>query len=63
VDVTANVVSICLLFGWHVKFVVSVPEQDKSSSQTVVKNAFTIMMESQHRICAQTLSEPMPEKK
>ena len=45
------------------KFVVSVHEVGESSTQatTVFKNAFTIMMESQRRISAPALPEPIPE--
>ena len=62
VDKTVNIVSVCVLFGWHIKFVVSVLEQGESSSQPVIRNAFSIMMESQRRICSQTLPEPVPER-
>ena len=62
VEITVNVVSVCSVFGWHIKFIVSVPEQGESSSHDVLKNAFSIMMESQRRICAQTLPQPISEK-
>ena len=62
IEKTVNVVSVCSIFGWHVKFIVSVPEEGESSSQHVFKNAFSIMMESQRRICAQTLPQPIPER-
>ena len=60
VEKAVNVVSVCSVFGWHVKFIVSVPEQGESSSQHVFKNAFSIMMESQCCTCAQTLPEAIP---
>jgi len=50
VDSKTNVISVCSLFGWHVKFVVTVYEVGESSgSDTVnvsvnVRNAFTVMM-------------------
>ena len=38
VEIMVNVVSVCSVFGWHIKFVVSVPEQGESSSHDVLKN-------------------------
>ena len=64
VDRKINVISVCSLFGWHIKFVVSVPEVGESSSNDTVltvQNAFTVMMEVQHHICAPALPEPIPE--
>ena len=61
-EITVNVISVCSVFGWHIKFIVSVPEQGESSSHDVLKNAFSIMMESQRCICAQTLPQPISEK-
>jgi len=41
VDSKLNIVSVCALFGWHVKFIVSVHKVGKSSSKTVtVQNLF-----------------------
>ena len=67
VDSKINAISVCSLFGWYVKFVVTVYEVGESSgSDTVnvsvnVRNAFTAMMEAQRRICAPALPEPIPE--
>ena len=62
VELMVNIVSECSVFGWHIKFIVLVPEQGESCSHDVLKNAFSIMMESQHHICAQTLPQPIPER-
>ena len=63
VDSKINVRSVSSLFGWHVKFVVSVHEVGKSSGSDTVnfRNAFTVMMEAQRCICVPALPEPIPE--
>ena len=38
VEIMVNIVSACSVFGWHIKFIVLVPEQGESSSHDVLKN-------------------------
>jgi len=41
------------VFGWHVKFIVSVPEQGENSSQCVFKNVIPKDVDNFYLYCAE----------
>ena len=57
VEKDLNVAEVCASFGHFVKFIVSVEKPGESSGVTVSRNAFAIMMRSQHSASQSTCGE------
>ena len=62
VEKDLNVAEVCASFGHFVKFIVSVEKPGESSGVTVSRNAFAIMMRSQHSACQPSLPNPLVER-
>ena len=62
VDKSLNVSEVCSSFGQFIKFVVLVDTGEGTSSLSVTKNAFVMMMNAQRTACQPSLPRLNPEK-